>query len=42
MSGAEKSILEIMPKIGNCAIPALWDKITQQHVSSITGFVVQI
>ena len=42
MSGAEKSILKIMPKIGNYAMLALWDKITQEHVSSIIGFVDQI
>ena len=41
VSGAQKSLLGIMPKIRNYAMHAEWDKITTEDVSGIIGFVEQ-
>jgi len=41
VAGAQKSLLDVMPKIRNYAMHAEWDKITHEDVSSIIGFVEQ-
>jgi len=41
VSGAQKSLLGVMPKIRNYAMHAQWGKITHEDVSSIIGFVDQ-
>ena len=41
VSGAQKSLLGVMPKIRDYAMHAQWDKITHEDVSSIIGFVDQ-
>lgn len=41
VSGAQKSLLDTMPKIRNFAMHASWDKITAPDVSSVIGFVEQ-
>jgi len=39
--GAQKSLLDTMPKIRDAAMHASWDKITPQDVGSVIGFVEQ-
>jgi hypothetical protein len=41
VSGAQKSLLDVMPKIRNYAMHANWEKITIEDVNSIIGFVEQ-
>ena len=41
VSGARKSVLDVMPKLRNHALHAEWDKITEPEVNSIIGFVEQ-
>ena len=41
VSGAQKSLLDTMPKIRDYAMHANWDKITPEDVSSVVGFVEQ-
>jgi hypothetical protein len=41
VEGAQKSLLEAMPKIRDYAMHANWDKIRTEDVSSIIGFVEQ-
>lgn len=41
VSGARKSMLDIMPKIRNHALHAEWEKISEPEVNSIIGFVEQ-
>jgi hypothetical protein len=39
--GAQKSLLDTMPKIRNFALHANWDKISEPDVNSVIGFVEQ-
>ena len=41
VAGAQKSLLDSMPKIRNYAMHADWDKISEPDVNSIIGFVEQ-
>lgn len=41
VSGAQKSLLDAMPKIRNYAMHADWQKISEPDVNSIIGFVEQ-
>jgi Domain of unknown function (DUF4145) len=41
IGGAQKTIVEAMPKIRNLALHAEWDKITISEVGSMLGFVEQ-
>ena len=41
VSGAQKSLLDAMPKIRNSAMHANWEKISGPDVSSVIGFVEQ-
>ena len=41
VSGAQKSLLEAMPKIRNAALHADWEKISEPEVNSVIGFVEQ-
>jgi len=41
VTGAQKSLLDSMPKIRDYAMHANWDKITPQDVGSVIGFVEQ-
>jgi hypothetical protein len=41
VSGAQKSLLNTMPKLRNYAMHANWEKITPPDVSSVIGFVEQ-
>lgn len=41
VSGAQKSLLETMPKIRDYAMHANWQKIAPEDVSSVIGFVEQ-
>ncbi len=41
VSGAQKSLLEAMPRIRNAALHADWAKISETEVSSVIGFVQQ-
>jgi len=41
VSGAQKSLLEAMPKIRNAALHADWEKITEPDVGSVIAFVEQ-
>lgn len=41
VSGAQKSLLNTMPKIRNYAMHANWEKISAPDVSSVIGFVEQ-
>jgi Domain of unknown function (DUF4145) len=41
IGGAQKTIVEAMPKIRNLALHAEWDKITTSEVGSMLGFVEQ-
>ena len=39
VSGAQKSMLDVMPKIRNLALHAQWQKIGEPEVNSVIGFV---
>ena len=41
VAGAQKSLLDAMPKIRNFAMHAKWEKITEPDVNSVIGFVEQ-
>jgi len=41
IGGAQKSLLDSMPKIRDYAMHANWNKITDADVSSVIGFVEQ-
>ena len=41
VSGAQKSLLDAMPKIRNYALHADWEKISEPDVNSIIGYVEQ-
>lgn len=41
VAGAQKSLLDTMPRIRNFALHADWDKISEPDVSSVIGFVEQ-
>jgi hypothetical protein len=41
VTGAQKSLLDPMPKIRDYAMHANWDKITSPDVSSVIGYVEQ-
>lgn len=41
IGGAQKSLLEAMPKIRDYSMHANWDKISAEDVSSVIGFVEQ-
>lgn len=42
VSGAQKSLLEAMPRIRNMAMHAGWSKISEPDVSSVLGYVEQL
>jgi len=42
VSGAQKSLLEVMPRIRNMAMHAEWSKITEPDVCSVLGYVEQL
>lgn len=42
VSGAQKSILDVMPKIRDYAMHANWEKLTVQDVGSVIGFTEQL
>ena len=42
VGGAQKSLLDAMPKIRDYAMHANWDKINPQDVGSVIGFVEQL
>ena len=42
VAGAQKSLLDAMPRIRNMAMHAEWSKITAPDVSSLLGFVEQL
>jgi len=39
VQGAQKSLLDAMPRVRNCAMHADWAKITEPDVNSVIGFV---
>jgi hypothetical protein len=41
VSGAQKSLLDVMPRIRNSALHAEWTKISEPDVNSVIGFVEQ-
>ena len=41
VTGAQKSLLDSMPKFRDYAMHANWEKITAQDVGSVIGFVEQ-
>jgi hypothetical protein len=41
LHGPQKTIIDAMPKIGNAAMHAEWQKITRENVGSVLGFVEQ-
>lgn len=41
VSGAQKSLLDVMPRIRNAALHAEWDKLSEPDVNSVIGFVEQ-
>jgi hypothetical protein len=41
LSGSQKSLVDVMPRIRNAAMHADWGKITPQDVGSVIGFVEQ-
>ncbi|KVP39246.1 hypothetical protein WK15_22005 [Burkholderia ubonensis] len=41
VGGAQKTLLDAMPKLRNFALHAQWDKLTEPDVNSIIGFVEQ-
>lgn len=42
VSGAQKSILDVMPRIRDYAMHANWEKLTVQDVGSVIGFTEQL
>jgi hypothetical protein len=42
VAGAQKSLLDAMPRIRNMAMHAEWSKISAPDVSSVLGFVEQL
>ena len=42
VAGAQKSLLDAMPRIRNMAMHAEWDKLTEPDVSSVLGYVEQL
>ena len=42
VSGAQKSLLDAMPRIRNMAMHAEWSKITEPDVSNVLGYVEQL
>lgn len=42
VQGAQKSLLDAMPRIRNMAMHAEWSKITEPDVSSVLGYVEQL
>jgi hypothetical protein len=42
VGGAQKSLLDAMPKIRDFAMHANWDKLTEQDVGSVIGFTEQL
>lgn len=42
VAGAQKSLLDAMPRIRNMAMHAEWSKISEPDVSSVLGFVEQL
>jgi hypothetical protein len=42
IQGAQKALLDAMPKIRNMAMHAEWTRITEPDVSSVLGFVEQL
>ncbi len=42
VGGAQKALLDTMPKIRDYAMHAHWDKITREAVGSVLGFVEQL
>ena len=41
IGGAQKTLIDVMPKIRNAALHADWNKISESEVGSILGFVEQ-
>jgi hypothetical protein len=41
VSGAQKTLLDIMPKVRNYALHADWSKLTEPEVNSVIGFLEQ-
>jgi hypothetical protein len=41
VSGAQKTLLDVMPRIRNFALHADWEKLTEPEVNSLIGFVEQ-
>ena len=41
VTGAQKTLLDAMPKIRDYAMHANWQKITPEDVNSVIGFVEQ-
>ena len=41
VAGAQKSLLDSMPRIRNHALHAEWDKLAEPEVNSVIGFVEQ-
>lgn len=41
VGGAQKTLLDAMPKLRNAALHAQWDKLTEPDVNSVIGFVEQ-
>lgn len=39
VQGVQKSLLDVMPRVRNCAMHADWAKITEPEVNSVIGFV---
>ena len=42
VAGAQKSLLDAMPRIRNMAMHAEWTKLTEPDVSSVLGYVEQL
>ena len=42
VAGAQKTLLDAMPRIRNMAMHAEWEKITEQDVGSVLGYVEQL
>ena len=42
VSGAQKSLLDAMPRVRNLALHAEWAKLSEPDVSSVIGFVEQV
>lgn len=41
VAGAQKTILDTMPRVRNLALHADWDKLSEPEVNSVIGFVEQ-